>query len=209
MMAVLHEDGFDVFFRWREDYHLHAAERRLAHASNEKWPTRSTSRRPSGHVANPINAPPTRRSPIRAVRVSGSEFRARFPNTTIKLEGVAPASGIRRFLMGGVARDPFILAADRQAGLAQLDDNIKRPRIRTTRSATAPYEIVHPASTAATWRHGRAGAANAASSTVSGATRAFILWGRDKRVAGALTHDRDQPSHTLAVHKPDPPNGTG
>jgi Acyclic terpene utilisation family protein AtuA len=131
MMAVLHEDNFDVF-PLREDYHC-TPQSVASHTLYENADPFEL-KEPSGT----LRTDKARYEAIsdRVVRVSGSEF-MHDREYTIKLEGVRRV-GYSTILMGGV-RDPYILAQI-DSWLAQLDDNIKT-RIRNTVGERA-YEIV-------------------------------------------------------------------
>jgi hypothetical protein len=190
MMAVLHEDGFDVF-PLREDYHC-TPQSVASHTLYENADPFDL-KEPSGTLRT-HNA---RYEAIsdRAVRVSGSEF-VHDPEYTIKLEGVRRV-GYSTILMGGV-RDPFILAQI-DSWLAQLDDNIKT-RIRNT-VGDRPYEIV----TRVYGRDGVMGALEPQRRVIDGVGghEAFILWDvisesqeLSRTIATSLSH--------LAVHNPIP-----
>src|SRR5256885_8853287 len=131
MMAVLHEDSFNVF-PLREDYRC-TPQSVASHTLYENADPFEL-KEPSGT----LRTDKARYEAIsdRAVRVSGSEF-MHAPEYTIKLEGVRRV-GYSTILMGGV-RDAYILAQI-DSWLAQLDDNI-RTRIRNT-VGDRPYEIV-------------------------------------------------------------------
>src|ERR1700758_3719448 len=102
MMAVLHQDSFDVF-PLREDYHC-TPQSVASHTLYENADPFDL-KEPSGT----LDTREARYEAIsdRAVRVSGSRFAAD-PEYTVKLEGVRQV-GYSTVLMGGV-RDPFILA---------------------------------------------------------------------------------------------------
>ena len=191
MMAVLHEDSFDVF-PLREDYHC-TPQSVASHTLYENADPFEL-KEPSGTLRTD-NA---RYEAIsdRAVRVSGSEF-VHDPEYTIKLEGVRQV-GYSTILMGGV-RDPYILAQI-DSWLAQLDDNIKT-RIRNT-VGDRPYEIV-------TRVYGRDGVMGALEPQRAwqngwvGGHEAFILWDvisesqeLSRSIATSLSH--------MAVHNPIP-----
>jgi hypothetical protein len=187
MMAVLHEDSFDVF-PLREDYRC-TPQSVASHTLYENADPFEL-KEPSGTLRT-ANA---RYEAIsdRAVRVSGSEF-AHDPEYTIKLEGVRQA-GYSTILMGGV-RDPYILA-QLDSWLAQLDDNI-RTRIRNT-VGQRPYEII----TRVYGRDGVMGALEPQRGSVGG-HEVFILWDvispsqeLSRTIATSLSH--------LAVHNPIP-----
>jgi hypothetical protein len=187
MMAVLHDDSFDVF-PLREDYRC-TPQSVASHTLYENADPFEL-REPSGTLQT-ANA---RYEAIsdRAVRVSGSKF-VHDPEYTIKLEGVRQV-GYSTILMGGV-RDPYILA-QLDSWLAQLDDNI-RPRIRDT-IGERPYEIV----TRVYGRDGVMGSLEPQRGTVSG-HEVFILWDvisgsqeLSRTIATSLSH--------LAVHNPIP-----
>ena len=131
MMAVLHEDSFDVF-PLREDYHC-TPQSVASHTLYENADPFEL-KEPSGTLRTG-NA---RYEAIsdRAVRVSGSEF-VHDSEYTIKLEGVRQA-GYSTILMGGV-RDPYILA-QLDSWLFQLDDNISPARSQPA-SRTSPCTI--------------------------------------------------------------------
>jgi hypothetical protein len=156
MMAVLHEDCFDVF-PLREDYHC-TPQSVASHTLYENADPFDL-KEPSGTLRT-RNA---RYEAIsdRAVRVSGSEF-VHDPEYTIKLEGVRHV-GYSTILMGGV-RDPYILAQI-DSWLAQLESR----RASATRSANARTKS-SPASTAATASWAR-WSRSATSPAVSEATR--------------------------------------
>jgi hypothetical protein len=187
MMAVLHEDSFDVF-PLREDYRC-TPQSVASHTLYENAdPFELTE--PSGTLRT-HDARYTALSD-RAVRVAGSQF-VHNPEYTIKLEGVRQA-GYSTILMGGV-RDPYILA-QLDSWLAQLDDNI-RTRIRNT-VGERPYEIV----TRIYGRDGVMGALEPQRGTVGG-HEVFILWDvisgsqeLSRSIATSISH--------LAVHNPIP-----
>jgi hypothetical protein len=131
MMAVLHEDSFDVF-PLRDDYRC-TPQSVSSHTLYENADPFEL-KEPSGTLRT-HNA---RYEAIsdRAVRVSGSEF-VLDPEYTIKLEGVRQV-GYSTIVMGGV-RDPYILD-QMDNWLAQLDDSIKT-RISNT-LGNRPYEII-------------------------------------------------------------------
>jgi hypothetical protein len=192
MMAVLHEDSFDVF-PLREDYRC-TPQSVASHTLYENADPFEL-KEPSGTLRS-ANA---RYEAIsdRAVRVSGSEF-AHDPEYTIKLEGVRQA-GYSTILMGGV-RDPYILA-QLDSWLAQLDNNI-RTRIHNT-VGEQPYEII-------TRVYGRDGVMGAlepkrpkGNNGWVGGHEVFILWDvisgsqeLSRTIATSLSH--------LAVHNPIP-----
>ena len=186
MMAVLHEDSFDVF-PLREDYHC-TPQSVASHTLYENADPFEL-KEPSGTLRTG-NA---RYEAIsdRAVRVSGSEF-VHDPEYTIKLEGVRQA-GYSTILMGGV-RDPYILA-HLDSWLFQLDDNIKT-RIHNT-VGEQPYEIV-------TRVYGRDGVMGALEPQRGvGGHEVFILWDvisasqeLSRAIATSISH--------LAVHNPIP-----
>jgi Acyclic terpene utilisation family protein AtuA len=192
MMAVLHEDSFDVF-PLREDYRC-TPQSIASHTLYENADPFEL-KEPSGTLRT--NDARYEAISDRAVRVSGSEF-AYDVEYTIKLEGVRQA-GYSTILMGGV-RDPYILA-QLDSWLAQLDDNIKT-RIHNT-VGERPYEIV----TRVYGRDGVMGAlepqrANRKNSSVSG-HEVFILWDvvsesqeLSRTIATSVSH--------LAVHNPIP-----
>jgi hypothetical protein len=190
MMAVLHEDSFDVF-PLREDYHC-TPQSVASHTLYENADPFEL-KEPSGT----LRTDKARYEAIsdRAVRVSGSEF-VHDPEYTIKLEGVRQV-GYSTILMGGV-RDPYILVQI-DSWLAQLDDNIKT-RIHHT-VGERPYEIV-------TRVYGRDGVMGALEPQRSGAGgvgghEVFILWDvisqsqeLSRTIATSVSH--------LAVHNPIP-----
>jgi hypothetical protein len=187
MMAVLHEDSFDVF-PLREDYHC-TPQRVASHTLYENADPFEL-KEPSGTLRT--NNARYEAISERAVRVSGSEF-VHDPEYTIKLEGVRQV-GYSTILMGGV-RDPYILA-QMDSWLAQLDDNI-RTRIRNT-VGERPYEIV----TRVYGRDGVMGALEPLRGSVGG-HEAFILWDvisesqeLSRSIATSVSH--------LAVHNPIP-----
>ena len=185
MMAVLHEDNFEVF-PLREDYRC-TPQSVASHTLYENAdPFELTE--PSG-VLRTNNA---RYEAIsdRAVRVTGSEF-AHASEYTIKLEGVRRV-GYSTIVMGGV-RDPYILE-QMDGWLAQLDESIKT-RISNT-VGNKPYEIV----TRVYGRDGVMGALEPLGSAVGG-HEAFILWDvisesqeLSRSIATSLSH--------MAVHNP-------
>jgi hypothetical protein len=183
MMAVLHEDSFDVF-PLREDYRC-TPQSVASHTLYENADPFEL-KEPSGTLRT-NNARYEGISDC-AVRVSGSQF-VHDPEYTIKLEGVRQV-GCSTILMGGV-RDPYILV-EIDSWLAQLGDNIKT-RIRT-RSASGLTKS-SPASTA----DGVMGALEPQRASVENGWicghEALILYsvGRDQRIAGAVPHDRDEP----------------
>src|SRR6202048_2679953 len=187
MMAILHEDSFDVF-PLREDYHC-TPQSVASHTLYENADPFDL-REPSGTLRTRT----ARYEAIsdRSVRVSGSEF-VHDPEYTIKLEGVRQV-GYSTIVMGGV-RDPYILA-DIDSWLAQLDENIKT-QIRNT-VGDRPYEIV----TRVYGRDGVMGALEPPRRGVEG-HEAFILWDvlsqsqdLSRTIATSLSH--------LAVHNPIP-----
>jgi hypothetical protein len=190
MMAVLHEDSFDVF-PLREDYHC-TPQSVASHTLYENADPFEL-KEPSGTLRTG-NA---RYEAIsdRAVRVSGSEF-ANDSEYTIKLEGVRHV-GYSTILMGGV-RDPYILAQI-DSWLAQLEDSIKT-RIQNTVGERA-YEIV----TRVYGRDGVMGALEPHRRIAGGVGghEAFVLWDvisesqeLSRTIATSLSH--------LAVHNPIP-----
>jgi hypothetical protein len=186
MMAVLHEDSFDVF-PLRDDYHC-TPQSVASHTLYENADPFEL-KEPSGTLRT-NNA---RYDAIsdRAVRVSGSEF-VHDPEYTIKLEGVRQV-GYSTIVMGGV-RDPYILA-QMDSWLAQLDENI-RTRISNT-VGNRSYEIV-------TRVYGRDGVMGALEPQRQvGGHEAFILWDvisesqeLSRSIATSLSH--------MAVHNPIP-----
>lgn len=187
MMAVLHEDSFDVF-PLRDDFRC-TPQSVASHTLYENADPFELVE-PSGTLRTD-NA---RYEAIddRKVRVSGSEF-AHARDYTIKLEGVRRV-GYSTIVMGGV-RDPYILA-EMDGWLAQLDDAIKT-RIRNT-IGDKPYEIV----TRVYGRDGVMGALEPNRAAVGG-HEAFILWDvisgsqeLSRSIATSLSH--------MAVHNPIP-----
>jgi hypothetical protein len=186
MMAVLHDDGFDVF-PLREDYRC-TPQSVASHTLYENADPFELVE-PSGTLRTQ-NA---RYEAIsdRAVRVSGSEF-VPAAEYTIKLEGVRHV-GHSTVLMGAV-RDPYILS-QMDGWLAQLDDSIKT-RIRNT-VGECRYEIV-------TRVYGRDGVMGALEPQRNLAGHeAFILWDvisgsqeLSRTIATSVSH--------LAVHNPIP-----
>ena len=176
MMAVLHEDSFDVF-PLREDYRC-TPQSVASHTLYENADPFEL-KEPSGTLRTG-NA---RYEAIseRAVRVSGSEF-VHDPEYTIKLEGVRQV-GYSTILMGGV-RDPYILA-EIDSWLAQLDDNIRDPHPQHV--GEQQYEIV-------TRVYGRDGVMGALEPQRKRRRRPRGLYpvGRDQHVAGTVAHDRGQ-----------------
>lgn len=187
MMAVLHEESFDVF-PLRDDFRC-TPQSVASHTLYENAdPFELTE--PSGT----LRTEKARYEAIsdRAVRVSGSAF-VPAREYTIKLEGVRQV-GYSTIVMGGV-RDPYILAQI-DSWLAQLDDNI-RTRISNT-VGNRPYEIV-------TRVYGRDGVMGALEPNrgVVGGHEAFILWDvisesqeLSRSIATSLSH--------MAVHNPIP-----
>ena len=186
MMAVVHEDAFDVF-PLREDYRC-SPQSVASHTLYENADPFDL-KEPSGT----LDTREARYEQVseQAVRVSGSRF-APAAEYTIKLEGVRQ-SGYSTVLMGGV-RDPFILR-ELDSWLQQLDDNI-RVRIAAT-VGNRPYEIV-------TRVYGRDGVMGALEPerAVSG-HEVFILWDvisgsqeLSRAIAASVSH--------LAVHNPIP-----
>ena len=187
MMAVLHEDNFEVF-PLRDDYRC-TPQSVASHSLYENADPFEL-KEPSGALRTNI----ARYEAVsdRVVRVSGSEF-THDPEYTIKLEGVRRV-GYSTILMGGV-RDPYILA-EIDSWLAQLDENIKT-RIRNT-VGNRPYEIV----TRVYGRDGVMGALEPLRGKVGG-HEAFILWDvisdlqeLSRSIATSLSH--------MAVHNPIP-----
>jgi len=184
MMAVVHEDAFDVF-PLREDYRC-TPQSVASHTLYENADPFEL-KEPSGTLRTG-NARYEAVSD-RAVRVSGSQF-APDPEYTIKLEGVRHV-GYSTILMGGV-RDPYILAQT-DSWLAQLDDSIKT-RIGNT-VGDRQYEIV-------TRVYGRDGVMGALEPQRGvGGHEAFILWDvisgsqeLSRTIATSISH--------LAVHNP-------
>src|SRR5437016_9952495 len=161
MMAVLHDDSFDVF-PLREDYRC-TPQSVASHTLYENADPFEL-KEPSGTLRTG-NARYEAFSD-RAVRVSGSEF-VRDPEYTIKLEGVRQV-GYSTILMGGV-RDPYILAQI-DSWLALLDENIKT-RIFFFKQKTA-YEII----TRVYGRDGVMGTLEPQRDGGVGGHEAFILW---------------------------------
>ncbi len=177
MMAVLHEDSFDVS-PLREDYYC-TPQSVASHTLYENADPFEL-KEPSGT----LRTDKARYEAIsdRAVRVSGSKF-VHDPEYTIKLEGVRRV-GYSTILMGGV-RDPYILEQI-DSWLAQLDDSVKT-RIANT-VGNRPYEIV----TRVYGRDGVMGAIEPLRGSVGG-HEAFILWDVISEFAGIVALDRDQP----------------
>ena len=187
MMAVLHEDNFEVF-PLRDDYRC-TPQSVASHTLYENADPFEL-KEPSGTLRT--NNARYEAISDRAVRVSGSEF-VHDPEYTIKLEGVRRV-GYSTILMGGV-RDPYILA-EIDSWLAQLDESIKT-RIRNT-VGNRPYEIV----TRVYGRDGVMGALEPLRGKVGG-HEAFILWDvisdsqeLSRSIATSLSH--------MAVHNPIP-----
>ncbi|MGC2415969.1 MAG: acyclic terpene utilization AtuA family protein [Stellaceae bacterium] len=185
MMAVLHEDSFDVF-PLREDYCC-TPQSVASHTLYENADPFEL-KEPSGTLRT--NDARYEAISDRAVRVSGSEF-VHAAEYTIKLEGVRQV-GYSTILMGGV-RDPYILA-QMDSWLAQ---HSIRTRIRNT-IGDRPYEIV----TRVYGRDGVMGALEPLRGGVGG-HEAFILWDvisesqeLSRSIATSLSH--------LAVHNPIP-----
>jgi hypothetical protein len=187
MMAVLHEDSFDVF-PLRDDYRC-TPQSVASHTLYENADPFDL-KEPSGT----LRTDRARYEAIsdRAVRVSGSEF-AHAAEYTIKLEGVRQV-GHSTIVMGAV-RDPYILD-QMDSWLAQLDDSI-RTRINNT-IGNRPYEIV----TRVYGRDGAMGALEPLRNSVGG-HEAFILWDvisesqqLSRSIATSLSH--------MAVHNPIP-----
>src|SRR5437763_3690264 len=186
MMAVLHEDAFDVF-PLRDDYRC-TPQSVASHTLYEnadpfdlKEPSGTLDTRDACYEA----------ISDRAVRVSGSRFTAA-AEYTVKLEGVRQG-GYSTILMGGV-RDPFILAK-LDSWLKQLDDNI---RVRVgAMGGNRPSEIV-------TRVYGKDGVMGALEpETRAGGHEVFILWDvisdsqeLSHAIASSVSH--------LAVHNPIP-----
>jgi hypothetical protein len=186
MMAVLHEDSFDVF-PLREDYRC-TPQSVASHTLYENADPFDL-KEPSGT----LDTREARYEAIsdRAVRVSGSRFAAD-PDYTVKLEGVRQG-GYSTVLMGGV-RDPFILA-DLDNWLKQLDDNIK---IRVgAMVGNRPYEIV----TRVYGRNGVMGALEPEKAV--GGHEIFILWDVISQ-SQELSHAIAASVSHLAVHNPIP-----
>jgi len=187
MMAVLHEDSFDVF-PLREDYHC-TPQSVASHTLYENADPFEL-KEPSGTLRT--NDARYEAISDRAVRVSRSEF-VHDAEYTIKLEGVRKV-GYSTILMGGV-RDPYILA-QLDSWLAQLDGNI-RTRIQNT-VGERPYEIV----TRVYGRDGVMGTLEPQRGSVGG-HEIFILWDvisesqeLSRTIATSVSH--------LAVHNPIP-----
>jgi hypothetical protein len=187
MMAVLHDDSFDVF-PLREDYYC-TPQSVASHTLYENADPFEL-KEPSGTLRT--HAARYEAISDRVVRVSGSEF-VPDPEYTIKLEGVRQV-GFSTILMGGV-RDPYILA-QLDSWLAQLDDSIQT-RIRNT-VGERPYEIV----TRVYGRDGVMGALEPQRGKVGG-HEVFILWDvvspsqeLSRAIATSVSH--------LAVHNPIP-----
>jgi acyclic terpene utilization AtuA family protein len=186
MMAVLHEDSFDVF-PLREDYRC-TPQSVASHTLYENADPFEL-KEPSGTLRT-SNAGYEAISD-RAVRVRGSEF-VHAAEYTIKLEGVRQA-GYSTILMGGV-RDPYILA-QLDSWLAQLGDNIKTRICNTVGKRS--YEIV-------TRVYGRDGVMGALEPQHGNdGHEVFILWDvisesqqLSRTIATSLSH--------LAVHNPIP-----
>jgi hypothetical protein len=186
MMAVVHEDAFDVF-PLREDYRC-SPQSVASHTLYENADPFDL-REPSGT----LDTREARYEQVTdtAVRVSGSRFTPA-AEYTIKLEGVRQG-GYSTVLMGGV-RDPYILA-ELDSWLKQLDDNI-RVRIAAT-VGNRPYEIV-------TRVYGRDGVMGALEPEKKvGGHEVFILWDvisesqeLSRAIAASVSH--------LAVHNPIP-----
>jgi hypothetical protein len=186
MMAVLHDDSFDVF-PLREDYRC-TPQSVASHTLYENADPFDL-KEPSGT----LDTREARYEAIsdRAVRVSGSRFAAD-PDYTVKLEGVRQG-GYSTVLMGGV-RDPFILA-DLDNWLKQLDDNIK---IRIgAMVGNRPYEIVARV-------YGRNGVMGALEpEKAPGGHEIFILWDVISQ-SQELSHAIAASVSHLAVHNPIP-----
>src|SRR5438132_3125522 len=184
MMAVLHDDSFDVF-PLREDYRC-TPQSVASHTLYENADPFDL-KEPSGT----LDTREARYEAIsdRAVRVSGSRFAAD-PDYTVKLEGVRQG-GYSTVLMGGV-RDPFILG-DLDNWLKQLDDNIK---IRVgAMVGNRPYEIV-------TRVYGRNGVMGALEPEAKvGGHEIFILWDVISQ-SQELSHAIAASVSHLAVHNP-------
>jgi hypothetical protein len=185
MMAMLHEDSFDVF-PLRDDYRC-TPQSVASHTLYENADPFDL-KEPSGT----LRTERARYEAVsdRAVRVSGSEF-AHASEYTIKLEGVRQV-GYSTIVMGAV-RDPYILE-QMDGWLAQLDDSIKT-RIRNT-IGDKPYEIV----TRVYGRNGAMGALEPLRGSVGG-HEAFLLWDvisesqqLSRSIATSLSH--------MAVHNP-------
>ena len=186
MMAVLHEDGFDVF-PLRDDYRS-TPQSVASHTLYENADPFAL-KEPSGT----LRTEDARYEAIseRAVRVSGSRF-VPDPEYTIKIEGVRQI-GHSTILMGGV-RDPYILA-ELDPWLAQLDANIKTRLANTI--GERQYRIV-------TRVYGRDGVMGALEPQLRvGGHEVFILWDvvsasqdLSRTIATSISH--------LAVHNPIP-----
>jgi hypothetical protein len=186
MMAVLHEDAFDVH-PLRDDYRC-TPQSVASHTLYEnadpfdlKEPSGTLDTREAKYEA--ISE--------RAVRVTGSRFTPD-PEYTVKLEGVRQG-GWSTILMGGV-RDPYILA-ELDSWLKQLDDNI---RVRVgAMVGNRPYEIV-------TRVYGRDGVMGALEpETKVGGHEVFILWDVISE-SQELSHAIAASVSHLAVHNPIP-----
>jgi hypothetical protein len=186
MMAVVHDDGFDVF-PLREDYRC-TPQSVASHTLYENADPFDL-KEPSGT----LDTRDARYEAIseRAVRVIGSRFTPA-PEYTIKLEGVRQG-GYSTILMGGV-RDPFILAG-LEDWLKQLNDNI-RVRVAAT-VGNQPYEIV-------TRVYGRDGVMGALEPEprVTG-HEIFIVWDVISQ-SQELSHAIAASVSHLAVHNPIP-----
>ncbi|GAA5235710.1 acyclic terpene utilization AtuA family protein [Verticiella sediminum] len=186
MMAVLHEDSFDIF-PLREDYRC-SPQSVASHTLYENADPFDL-KEPSGTLI-------TRDSQYRAisdtaVNVSGSRFEPA-GQYTIKIEGVRQR-GWSTVILGAV-RDPYILAG-LDDWLAQLDE-ITRIRLSNT-IGEQPYEIV-------TRVYGRNGVMGELEPTPNVAGHeVFILW---DVISGsqALSHSIASSVSHLAVHNPIP-----
>ncbi len=185
MMAVLHEESFDVF-PLREDYRC-SAQSIASHTLYENADPFA--------LVEPSGTLYTREARYeeiseRAVRVSGSRFVAGENGYTIKLEGTRQAG--YSTIVPGAVRDPYILA-EMDEWLEQLDRNIRARLLRTI--GNRKYEIV-------TRVYGRDGVMGALEPTprIDG-HEAFILWDvisesqeLSRTIATSLSH--------MAVHNP-------
>jgi len=187
MMAVLHEDSFDVF-PLREDYRC-SAQSIASHTLYENADP--------FELVEPSGTLFTRDAKYeeiseRAVRVSGSRFAPAANGYTIKLEGARQAG--YSTIVPGAVRDPYILA-EMDSWLEQLDRNIRARLARTI--GNRKYEII-------TRVYGRNGVMGELEPTPRvGGHEAFILWDiisesqdLSRSIASSLSH--------MAVHNPIP-----
>ncbi len=186
MMAVLHEESFDVF-PMRDDYRC-SPQSVASHTLYENADPFDL-KEPSGTLITSDSI--YKAISDTAVNVSGSRFEPA-EQYTIKIEG-ARQRGWSTIILGAV-RDPYILA-DLDSWLAQLDGIIK---IRLSNTiGDQPYEIV-------TRVYGRNGVMGELEPTPSvTGHEVFILW---DVISGSqeLSHSIASSVSHLAVHNPIP-----